>query len=411
MQAVASADTRSPEARQALSAVIWQGRHPTQLRVAAIDRLRSADLDAFWSEAQEKIKSCTNVQLIEALLDRCVTDRRSELWSCWLVRRSRVHDPPALDARVVATLLTLTSRPTFASLLDHAFATGDASAAAAAWEQRCRGLPDPQLAELVRLLPESGVWTGPIRRATRVMGRPPTSVQALAWTGSLQLNPAHWQRIAAETRRLPASLPSEIAPRHLAWLGQPSTASVDWNKVAAQLANRLAHAETVERAPAFVRTPTASKPGGSLSTLDAAGVLLVCDAARDPSVIASWFQQADADRLDRTTEYGGVLKWAADGRILAQAYAPAAIAGDRRYVASEAAVQATYRGLAPYHFHSQEFENADYAGPGEGDLALVEEMQTMSLVLTSVDQNRLNLDVVLPGRRVIDLGCIDRPDR
>jgi hypothetical protein len=127
------------------------------------------------------------------------------------------------------------------------------------------------------------------------------------------------------------------------------------------------------------------------------------------AVVGAWFKQADADHADPRREHGGWLGWDDDGRLRAHVETSAYAAGDFRYFSSPGLIGRAFRGLAHYHFHAQDHDHAAFAGPGAGDVAFTEDTGLSSVVLTFVEQDALNVDLLLPGRRLIDLGVVRRP--
>ena len=145
-----------------------------------------------------------------------------------------------------------------------------------------------------------------------------------------------------------------------------------------------------------------------LSRADLLVLVMIDDAVGDLAVRAGLFAQARADRADTTSEHGGVLGWVEDGKVLAEPFAPALRRHDRIYYASDDCVVAMHTGLAHYHFHVQEPDNAAWAGPGGGDMQFAQALQANCVVFTSVDADTLNVDAYFPGGIVVDLGCIAR---
>jgi hypothetical protein len=60
--------------------------------------------------------------------------------------------------------------------------------------------------------------------------------------------------------------------------------------------------------------------------------------------------------------------------------------------------------LAHFHFHVQRDDNADYAGPSEGDVGYAQDQGRACVVFTSVRAGVLNADYYQPGGITIDLG-------
>ena len=59
-------------------------------------------------------------------------------------------------------------------------------------------------------------------------------------------------------------------------------------------------------------------------------------------------------------------------------------------------IEAMYTGLAHYHFHAQQYDNIEFAGPGRGDLEFNANLETHTLTLTFVNRNQINVDLAFP---------------
>jgi hypothetical protein len=136
---------------------------------------------------------------------------------------------------------------------------------------------------------------------------------------------------------------------------------------------------------------------------------VLLDAMADRAIARVWFSQADADLEDASTEYGGLIRWDAEGELIARPYTPMLRDHDRKFIPPAAMTTDAYASLAHYHFHAQRYRNARYAGPGRGDLERVADRQRLNgLVLTFIDKDRLNADFYRHGRVVVDLGTLRR---
>lgn len=156
-----------------------------------------------------------------------------------------------------------------------------------------------------------------------------------------------------------------------------------------------------------------------LSWGDALAILVVDEALRSPGIAAALLEQAEKDREDTTTEYGGVLiareesatngspqapEASPDFRAVLFVPRPGQRESDQKFIASVDMLAQSHRALAHYHFHAQRPRNAEYAGPSGGDLLYATHQGRACLVFTSVADGTLNADVYQPGGATIDLG-------
>ncbi|MEM8739102.1 MAG: hypothetical protein AAGG38_11585, partial [Planctomycetota bacterium] len=299
-----------------------------------------------------------------------------------------------------------------------------------------------------------GDWVAELQAAAGVVGRLPRDAEGWRWLRALRRDRGAWAGYAAAAGELKARDEAawrSVGLRHLVMLTRLGPARRAMGGEAVRRAVRAWQAQAVqvererpvgrrlgEAGPAEAAGPGAAGaaalsgakaipgseaisgagtlPGaeGGLDWADGMTALLVAEAMGQPSVVSAWFAQADADRLDERTEHGGVLTWSPSGsregaaRWIAVGYSAERHLGDTRYVSPDRLIEAVYTGLAHYHFHAQTHDHAAYAGPGRGDLAFTEALDAATLVLTFVDRDTLNVDLVLPGGGVLDLGCVER---
>lgn len=154
---------------------------------------------------------------------------------------------------------------------------------------------------------------------------------------------------------------------------------------------------------------------------DLLAILVVDEALHEPGIAGELFAQANKDRADTSTEYGGLL-WATEaecvqnsgsrgtqgGRFRASLFEPrpAQRKNDRTFITPQDMLDADGRALAHYHFHVQTAVNTDYAGPGAGDREYARAHRRNCVVLTSVRAGVLNADYYQWNGAVIDLGEI-----
>ncbi|MEZ6190674.1 MAG: hypothetical protein R3C45_05210 [Phycisphaerales bacterium] len=414
-------DTSDPQAvAETMHRILWSDAQPTDLRLLAMDRLIEYDADAFWRSAEQKILLVDLWPVLEPLIEKSV----------------------------------VRGDPSFTPALVRSYARG------------ARIIPDaerPERDAILALNPgktvEETVWQvcvdkpGALLLATRVdawtlINRLAGEDQVRAWLMStaasndsliLDLQSASWlghlpgnregvlrlMQLRAETNRVfwkdasdraMALTPEQrqgLELRHLGALRQANMKQLALDR--SQLLSRVIH--RLPDHPGAVRTQAGvmrQLPGESLGehaeTLcwaDLLAIDLLLDAMSDPVLVRGLFRQADVDLADTTTEHGGVLD-KVDGRFVAEPFLPVIRAHDQKFYSSDALIQRMYTGLFHYHFHAQKYMNAEYAGPGAGDLAFVANLQASAVVFTFLDQNTLGVDYYQPGGIVIDLGVIRR---
>jgi len=257
----------------------------------------------------------------------------------------------------------------------------------------------------------------------------PLTGDELSWAVSLHdpsaaLNRAWWNETAGAVGRLPAAARTRLRLRHLEpirWTArhEPSRLSMSREALLSEARARL------EGRPVFQRSADSGMFGRNrserfernapgLSWGDALALLAVDDALQAPAVREALYGQAESDRADETTEYGGALeRVGGESRAyIAAPYLPRPMQRehDRKYVPPVELVRQTERALAHYHFQVQDLRNGSFAGPSEGDLIYAARSGRTCLVLTSVDrEGSLNADYFQPDGVMVDLGLIERP--
>lgn len=146
----------------------------------------------------------------------------------------------------------------------------------------------------------------------------------------------------------------------------------------------------------------------SLTWGDLAAMLLALRAFQTPEMVSHLFDYAERDRLDKTTEYGGILSLDDSGRFILQEFPPRQRRNDNTFMAPQEMFDAGYTGLFHFHYHAQKHRNVEYASPGFGDFRNANETLTNNLVFTFIDQNTLNMDFYRHGGVVVDLGEIKK---
>lgn len=396
-----------------LHRLVWSEAQPAGVRVAAWHRLVEVDPD-MWSKAERHLVGVRSPTLVEAVCQTLagVQNEQTRMTPALLqrlARRSRGGLAVADDDRPEWVGLGWDTQGQRRGGLREWVLREDADRRTreSAWVVLCRwDTPERQRAWLTGLPVDAAghdAWLERLVWSGEHLDRLPQSFEELRWLtawwppalppGVDKLDP---QGLAVRHLSVYRSLPDEFWP---GWSG--------------------------------MTTEHASRGGDGLSAgldrpadLDAVvwhDVVLVSEIARvlgDTPTVRLLFEQADADVADTTSEYGGVLRLTAkpDGAF-AEAFEPLIRGSDRRYVPPPELFDQllTMNGLAYYHFHAQDYDRRAFAGPGLGDLRVAARLGVTCVVLTFLDRDTLNVDVVLPGNTteavptVIDLGSLKRP--
>lgn len=150
------------------------------------------------------------------------------------------------------------------------------------------------------------------------------------------------------------------------------------------------YSETEEELPAF-RIPDLLK------------ALLLLEELDRPEVVARLVAWAGEDVADRSTELGGYVRLTTGGRLRFELVGAAAGRDDRLRLPPDP------EGAAlDFHFHATDEDETWWAGPSSGapgtDLFRAEFHRTDGVVLTKLAGRRINVDLYLSTKRVLDLG-------
>lgn len=422
VQHISLDDPQSAEAIAALHVLVWSDRHPLNLRIAAMDRLIGHDAEGFWRAADRWFPSVDDDAMAAQIGERAIRDARRDVLPAVLRRWAKL-DPSIAEARRLEYSIcrVLVAPQSVNQWLWHLVgaAPGENGShtqdnAFTAWAVLCRLENPAQRRAVLATDFSSEAFVNDLRTAARVLDVLPANAEGLRWL--LTFREPTDTGMSPAFRRLRDGLhpdaPTGLAVRHVSVLWQMSADRRAWSRdeFLRALTGRLA---SVRKYPRDIRVGreiyVENTDDRALCWADLAVALQVREAMDKVDIAAAWFAQADADLSDTTSEHGGVLTWDERGRLVADAFPPTRRDGDHKFFSPPRLIDAMHRGLAHYHFHAQQFDHAEFAGPGRGDLAFTDAMEAHTLTLTFVDRDRLNVDLAFPGGWVLDLGCIHRP--
>lgn len=411
-----------PHYARVLYTLIESDSQPDALRNLAIDRLLVHDEPELRRWAIEHVTAVDRWPVLEHLFDVAIQNQWADFLPAAVASYARPSrefaDADRPERRVIQAL-----RPAV-DVQQAVFDVFDAPPQAVAEDQRIAAwVLLNRLGDARRSLNQASsdaLLVQSLKQASRALERLPATPQSVAMLTFAQLSP-DWPRRINRSRPV-ARLRHLMLPLH-----QRPVAAAD-------IAIRLTAARHVTRSERADRDPRWSEDfdhwRDQLSPDDLRVIAFVLDAMKKDHIIDMWFAEADADRIDQTTEYGGVLGKRADGRFEAIPYQPDLRAHDRQFVASTRMLMRIAAGGIHYHFHAQSLNNAEYAAPGPGDLEFANRYEIAALILTFVDPDTLNVDYYQPlndpppekspapdtpqpntsggGGIVIDLGCVTR---
>ncbi len=439
--------------REATKRLVWKRSAPANVRMAGIRALAEDD-DA---DTQLMVGLLLPSETSWAVIEQTCAMAAERSWTGatpGLVRSwSRPVERPTDDARPErAALMAIHPDRTVEEVIFEVFRSPpegpfQVRTRDEAWALLCRLDPTGGgvrglLASLDVRAAGAGADFGDLRAAAADLGAVPTTREQLEWLRGLRSTQyAEFWRAATEAiARLTPEQRDGLELRHaagVAWAARFEPGLLDTSR------EGLFETLSAELESAKHRQRTADAPdrlSATKETLEAwsddlvwGDLLLIriaMTALRDEDVLREMFAQADHDERDTSTEYGGVLDavWSgASGsggggsggsageaglpRFRADSYPPRPNqrVADNRFAASPDLLAAGTAALFHYHFHAQRHDNAEYAGPGSGDIEAAAALGRSSIVLTFTSRDALNADYYQPDGARIDLGEIRRP--
>ena len=440
--------------RETLKDLIWKGGAPAPLRQKALALLLS-------DTTPEAIADTRHLLLLRLptegswpmVVDICEAIQKRAADPAWrdqtasLVRSyaRKVPIPPDPDRPERGALMALYPDRTLDQIVLDVFIDPRANgaperpddsaskASASAWDLLARLDPDgSKRTELIAARGTVDPALAPIARAAKELGVVPVTGAELTWVKRLlddkdARSAAWWAEASAAVQRLTPSQRQGLQLRHIEPVRWAAAHRTEWlsaeredlyNQLQSRLSGRVIHRKFDSGEPVsgkMASKETAKEWKDSLVYGDLLAIMVIDEAVHQPGVMGEFFKQATEDRADTSTEYGGVL-WATDMYLqpktqeafLVRGYQPRPTqrVNDRTFIAPEEMFVDSGRSLAHYHFHVQTDNNAEYAGPGKGDLEYAATNGRSCVVLTSVRAGVMDVDYYQRGGVIVDLGEI-----
>lgn len=273
-------------------------------------------------------------------------------------------------------------------------------------------------------IPAGDAVIADMRRAIKELRTLPVTGEEINWLASLvdessKQNAAWWRETSSAVKAVESHAPFRM--RHLEairWSAQNRASWLTLNReqLLAELRVRLDARDMHVRSAGFTNRTNENLEAWAdeLKWPDVLTILVADDMLQQPDIRASIFEHAKLDRLDTTTEYGGIITAyptidKGRARITLYPPRPGQRDGDEKFVASDSMLAASDCAMAHYHMHVQKVRNAAYAGPSDGDLTYAARFGRTCIVFTSVNENEMNADLYQPDGVIIDLGSFKKP--
>jgi len=446
--AINDGTVQQAEAIEALKDIAWMRRMPSPLRVAAIDHLIGPN--AMLSETQGL---AFTVGILPTETDLTVRHVLSQ----HIVRHNWVGATPALvrsfskpdrtvpDAERPENLALLElhrdkdiQEIVFDTFVEHSpelDAELGSRVRRDAWNllSRLDASGEMRVDLLSSLLdtppPSNDPMLSAIRRGLIDLRTIPLTGEELEWL--TQLHEAKgadakkwWEEAKAAVAALDPNQRRGLRIRHIEALRWASLNRKDWvtaprADLLTALDSRLNSRSHRRRASDVIRfrSEDLSSHQNEMAWPDLLTALVLDDAIQTERIRSALFDQAEADRNDTSTEYGGIIRISirkGEGdTYVAALYEPKPVMreSDTSFVASPEMLMESGTALAHYHFHVQSVNNGRYAGPSDGDMTYAARYGRACVVFTSIDEETLGVDLYQPDGVVLDLGEIKRPTK
>jgi hypothetical protein len=419
---------------RALERIAWDPLESPVLRVAALGTL----LDAGGETAQRAREGAAlampkerSREVVALVCERAARERWTELVPAMLRRYVRfekgVEDRDRTERKAIEAMFPGRSVEETAFEVFRAGAPAppgagpdwSSEARADAWDVIDRVDRDGSLRRRwisEREFREGDALGGAVAACVRELRALPRTSYELDWLTGIRRDSAGrawWAKAAAAVAAVPEDRPLEL--RHVEPLRWASEHRAAWMGMSREqllgiLQERLAgqdHWDRTVDAPSLRRPERLEQVRDRLSWMDIVHVLVLHDVVISPGVAESLLRQAELDRRDETTEYGGAVMTEGDmARFVLYMPRGSERAGDATFVASPELISESRFALAHYHFHAQKRRQGEYAGPSPQDLEYARRYGRACLVFTTVREGELGVDYYDPNGVVVDLGTV-----
>lgn len=249
----------------------------------------------------------------------------------------------------------------------------------------------------------------------------PRNREEILWIRELRKpsRKAYWSQLAEALEQLSESRRADLEPRDLAVVDaamrrQPELLDADDTELYKALERSLQEhggRHSADFTGWSIRiSESINDDRDKLTWGDLAAIYLAREAMNSPALREHIFDFAERDLMDKTTEYGGVLRLNSDGRYELVEHPPRTRVADDRFLAPQALFDDGYTALFHIHNHAQKYRNGRYAGPHIGDMEYADETGANGLVFTFIDPKTMNVDFYRHDAVIVDLGTISRPE-
>ena len=417
----------NPQRIAMLQTLVTKFGHPPEIRIRAIDHLVAYDAEDARQFLSRDLDTIRSSLVIEHAIDIALERQWSD-WTPALVRRYAKLDPMVGDDERVErrALLELNPGQSIEQIVMDVFVDPTFSTKiylrAMAWQLLYRLTGDDATRRAMLMSAEArDPLIADLQIAARDLNVLAENVQSITWLQMLRTEPyaRFWNQASRVVSQLTTEQRQDLEARHLpvlVYLGEnrDRMLTLSRRELLRDLGQFVGGGRHHMRG-SNIDGPMDKHPqvlnhwADELVWADLATMHVMTRMMSDSSARRQWFEQADADHRDKSTEYGGLIALDEGGSVFPKLYKPMMRRHDKVYYAPKELVIDAYTSLAHYHFHVASQKNRNHAGPGYGDLKRIARLQQFNgLVLTFIDADRLNVDFYCKPSVVVDLGTIHR---
>jgi hypothetical protein len=418
-----------PKVKETLEHVMWRPGYSMAVRESALNELATIDLAMTKRSIRQHLPKQTNwawlSRVCEIITERNWKDLSPALVSSWaqpiLGRENEMERP---EYKAIAQLFgTDHVIDTVFDLFVESRSVADQGLRTRCWELLHRLGQRQRLIDLLASTETSkdDLMLADLREGARELGIVPFTREEILWLRKLR-EPSRadfWDRAVTVVKSLPEDRRKELELRDLpilvsASLYDSELLQMSVDQLYAMVDDAVRDQKHYVQESNFEGFADNSRQRlyeykGKLTWGDLAAMLIAIRATHVPEVVSHLFNYAMRDKVDKSTEYGGVIALDAKDRFEIKEFPPVSRQHDNEFISSQAMLDAAYTSIFHFHMHVQNFRNERYAGPGFGDVNYADSTRANCLVFTFVGEDALNVDFYRHGRVVVDLGVITKP--
>ncbi len=413
---------------KALHRTVWKPGYTVDVREAAVDRLIQSDLDGLKRTLRQQLPRMTAWQgltrLCEIIAEQGWADLSPALVSSWA--RPSVYADKETDRPEYLALAVLHGAEAVPDvifdLLCESRKVSQQGLRTRCWDLLHRLGHRDRLVDLLAgsEVPEDDLFLLDLRAGAEELGLVPYNREEILWLRKLRQpeREEFWTEVVAALAGLKQSQRAELHLRDLpivvsAARHEPELLTMDEGEIYARLEGYARGQKHHSHGSNYGNFNVDSRESlrdwrGELTWGDLAAMTIAVRALQVPQVVSHLFEFAQRDQNDETTEYGGVIQLDEKGRFEIVEFTPRIRHHDQKFIASQEMLDSAYTSLFHFHLHVQRYRNADYAGPGFGDVNYANNTRANCIVFTFVNEDSLNVDFYRHGRVQVDLGEIKR---